>query len=114
MSTWFLYNNRAAKAAVREAMADQAARAPAAAVTPDNAPHPPACTPTSHSREEIKDLKKERNAVRRRLQLALGAQIDNVARPNSSAASRTSNEVIRRWSGTPPPAQATPTNSPGN
>lgn len=33
------------------------------------------------AREEIQELKRERDALKRRLQLALGAEIDNAAQP---------------------------------
>ncbi|MET9657392.1 hypothetical protein [Streptomyces sp. NPDC006510] len=50
-----------------------------AALPSESGPRPPACIPTSLSREEIQDLKREREGLKQRVQLALGAEIDNVA-----------------------------------
>ncbi|MFC7812698.1 DUF6262 family protein [Streptomyces olivaceus] len=82
VSTWFVYNKPAVKAAIRRAMNDQAHHGTEAA----SAPRPERTTPASlHTdlalaREEIQDLKRERDALKRRVQLALGAEIDNAAR----------------------------------
>ncbi|MGW7459976.1 DUF6262 family protein [Streptomyces sp. NPDC054797] len=82
VSTWFVYNQPAVKAAVRDAMSDQAHHGAEAAA----APRPERTTPASlhtdlaFAREEIQDLKRERDGLKRRMQLALGAEIDNVAR----------------------------------
>ncbi|MEU6882171.1 DUF6262 family protein [Streptomyces sp. NPDC046712] len=81
VSTWFVYNEPAVKAAVRDAMNDQAHHGMEAAA----APRPERTTPASlhtdlaFAREEIQDLKRERDGLKRRVQLALGAEIDHVA-----------------------------------
>lgn len=81
VSTSFVYNKPAIKAAIRDAMRDQAQHGVEAA----EVPRPERATPASlHTdlalaREEIQELKRERDALKRRVQLALGAEIDNVA-----------------------------------
>ncbi|MDF3142846.1 MULTISPECIES: tyrosine-type recombinase/integrase [unclassified Streptomyces] len=81
VSTWFVYNKPAIKAAIRDAMRGQAQHGVEAAAVP----RPERATPASlHTdlalaREEIQELKRERDALKRRVQLALGAEIDNVA-----------------------------------
>jgi hypothetical protein len=77
VSTWFVYNNPEIKAAIN----DQTHHGVEAAA----APRPERATPASlHTdlalaSDEIKDLKRERDALKHRVQLALGAEIDNVA-----------------------------------
>ncbi|MGW8761525.1 hypothetical protein ACWGN5_03385 [Streptomyces sp. NPDC055815] len=82
MSTWFVYNQPAVKAAVRDAMSAPTHHGTEAAA----APRPERTTPAglhtdlAFAREEIQDLKRERDGLKRRVQLSLGAEIDNVAR----------------------------------
>jgi chromosome segregation ATPase len=84
VSTWFVYNNSEIKAAVRDAMNDQTHHGVEVAATP----RPERATPASLrtdlalAGEEIKDLKRERDALKHRVQLALGAEIDNVTQPD--------------------------------
>ncbi|MGP3987048.1 DUF6262 family protein [Streptomyces sp. 3N207] len=81
VSTWFVYNNPTVKAVIRDAMSDQAQHGMEAAAVP----RPERATPASvHTdlalaREEIQELKRECGTLKRRVQLALGAEIDNVA-----------------------------------
>ncbi|MEU0569246.1 DUF6262 family protein [Nonomuraea sp. NPDC005983] len=83
VSTWFVYNTPAIRDTIRQAMSEQAQHGVQAAAVP----RPERATPASlytdlaMAREEIQELKRERDALKRRLQLALGAEIDNAAQP---------------------------------
>ncbi|MCW8101735.1 DUF6262 family protein [Streptomyces tauricus] len=80
VSTWFVYNNSEIKAAVRDAMNDQTHHGVEVAAAPRHERATPASlrTDLALAGEEIKDLKRERDALKHRIQLALGAEIDNV------------------------------------
>ncbi|WP_406514040.1 DUF6262 family protein [Streptomyces sp. NBC_00161] len=82
VSTWFVYNQPVVKAAVRDAMSDQTHHGTEAAAAPRSGRTTPASlhTDLAFAREEIQDLKRERDQLKRRVQLALGAEIDNVTR----------------------------------
>jgi len=84
VSTWFAYNTPAIKAAIRNAMSDQAqhGREAAALPRPERARPASLHTDLALAREEIQELKRERDALKQRVQLALGAEIDNVAQPD--------------------------------
>jgi chromosome segregation ATPase len=78
VSTWFVYNTPELLSTVREAMRDQL----------DNGPESHPTPATSHSlttdltlaREEIRDLRTERDRLRTRVQLNLGAELDTTTR----------------------------------
>ncbi|MFJ1602311.1 DUF6262 family protein [Streptomyces sp. NPDC088253] len=81
VSTWFVYNNSEIKAAIRDAINDQTHHGVEAAAAPRHERATPASlrTDLAVAGEEIKDLKRERDVLKHRVQLALGAEIDNVA-----------------------------------
>lgn len=81
VSTWFVYNKPAVKAAIQNAMSGQAHHGVETAATPRPERATPAGlhTDLALAREEIQGLKSERDSLKRRVQLALGAEIDNVA-----------------------------------
>ncbi|MGY1503698.1 DUF6262 family protein (plasmid) [Streptomyces sp. QTS52] len=81
VSTWFVYNNPEVKAAIRDAMNDQTHHGIEAAAAPRSERATPASlhTDLALAREEIQDLKRERDTLKRRVQLALRAEIDHVA-----------------------------------
>lgn len=81
VSTWFVYNTSELITAIRDAMQDQI----------DNGPRPNHDTPApvtgrsvatdlSLAREEIRDLRLQRDKLRVRLQLSLGADLDTTTR----------------------------------
>ncbi|QOV40912.1 hypothetical protein IM697_22530 [Streptomyces ferrugineus] len=78
MSTWFVHNTPAIKAAVRNAMSDQAQHGVEAAAVPGPERATPAGLHTELplAREEIQELKRERDALKHRVRLALIAEID--------------------------------------
>ncbi|MFG2651198.1 DUF6262 family protein [Streptomyces sp. NPDC048436] len=80
VSTWFVYNSPTVKAAIQNAMNTQAEHGTTAAAVPHSERATPASlrTDLALAREEINDLKQERNTLKHRIQLALGTQIDNV------------------------------------
>ncbi|MFG3142765.1 DUF6262 family protein [Streptomyces sp. NPDC048211] len=82
VSTWFVYNNPAVKSATQDAMLVQTDQGMAAAAVAPRERATPASlhTDLALARAEIKDLKRERDTLTRRVQLALGAEIDNAAR----------------------------------
>jgi len=81
VSTWFIYNTPTLLTAVRDAMRDQLESGPRQTVET-------AAPVSSHSlstdlalaREEIRDLRLERDRLRTRVQLALGADLDAITR----------------------------------
>ncbi|CAM5330348.1 putative protein OS=Streptomyces griseomycini OX=66895 GN=FHS37_003455 PE=4 SV=1 [Streptomyces griseomycini] len=81
VSTWFVHNTPAINAAIRNAMSDQAqhGREAAAVPRPERATPAGLHTDLALAREEIQEPKRERDALKRRVQLALGAEIDNAA-----------------------------------
>jgi len=81
VSTWFVYNKPEIKTAILDAMNDQTRHGAEAAATPRSERATPASlhTDLALAREEIQDLKRERDALKHRVQLALGAEIDTVA-----------------------------------
>ncbi|NUW46016.1 hypothetical protein HT134_38765 [Nonomuraea rhodomycinica] len=83
MSTWFVYNTPAISAAIRQAMSEQALHGVQAAAVPRPERAIPASlhTDLAIARQEIQELKREREALKHRLQLALGAEIDNAVQP---------------------------------
>ncbi|MET7332052.1 DUF6262 family protein [Nonomuraea sp. NPDC005650] len=83
VSTWFVYNTAALRAAIRQAMSEQAQHGVQAAAVPRPARATPASlhTDLATAREEIQELKRERDALKHRLRFALGAEIDNAVQP---------------------------------
>lgn len=81
VSTWFVYNTPAIKSAIHNAMSDQAqhGREATAMPRPERATPASLHTDLALAREEIQELRRERDALKHRVQLALGAEIDNVA-----------------------------------
>ncbi|MFD9378467.1 DUF6262 family protein [Streptomyces sp. NPDC059999] len=81
VSTWFVYNTPAIKSAIRNAISDQAqhGREATAMPRPERATPASLHTDLALAREEIQELRRERDALKHRVQLALGAEIDNVA-----------------------------------
>uniref|UniRef100_A0AAU2VFD3 DUF6262 family protein n=1 Tax=Streptomyces sp. NBC_00003 TaxID=2903608 RepID=A0AAU2VFD3_9ACTN len=82
VSTWFVYNCPEVHSAARTAMQEQDQHGlPAAAITPRQRVSA-ASLHTDHAlaRDEIKELKTERDRLRERVRLALGAEIDDVQR----------------------------------
>ncbi|MEU2716182.1 DUF6262 family protein [Streptomyces sp. NPDC007205] len=82
VSTWFVYNQPQVRNAVQTAMHEQRAHGRRTAATPDSRLVTPAGLQTelALAREEIKDLKKERDRLRERVRLSLGAELDDVGR----------------------------------
>lgn len=88
VSTWFIYNQPRVHQAVQDGIAAQRDHVRQESPVPD-ARHVSAAglrTDLALAREEIKDLKKERDRLRDRLRLSLGAELDEVNR----------NELIQR------------------
>ncbi|MGW0578015.1 DUF6262 family protein [Streptomyces sp. NPDC002920] len=80
VSTWFVYNKPEVKTAILDAMNDQTRHGAEAAATPRSQRTPIGLhTDLAFAREEIQDLKRERDTLKQRVQLALGAEIDNVS-----------------------------------
>ncbi len=81
VSTWFVYNKPEIKTAILDAMNDQTRHGAEAAATPRSERATPASlhTDLALAHEEIQDLKRERDTLKHRVQLALGAEIDNVS-----------------------------------
>jgi hypothetical protein len=81
VSTWFVYNKPPVQDAVQAAMHEQrqhgrtAAGSGSGQVTPSGLQ-----TELALAREEIKDLKKERDRLRERVRLTLGAELEDVGR----------------------------------
>ncbi|GAB7188993.1 hypothetical protein ATKI12_8824 [Kitasatospora sp. Ki12] len=82
VSTWFVYNRPEVHQAVQAAAQEQARHGlTAAAVIPvQRVSQASLLTDLALAREEIKDLKTERDRLRERVRLALGAEIDDVQR----------------------------------
>ncbi|MFE9123716.1 DUF6262 family protein [Streptomyces sp. NPDC007172] len=82
VSTWFVYNSPDVHQAVRAAIQEQARHGiPAAAVLPrQRVSEAGLQTDLALAREEIRDLKTERDRLQARVRLALGAEIDDVQR----------------------------------
>ncbi|KAK1177977.1 DUF6262 family protein [Streptomyces sp. NBS 14/10] len=91
VSTWFVYNRPEVHQAVQAAIREQARHGiPAAAVVPrQRVSEASLQTDLALAREEIKDLKTERDRLQERVRLALGAEIEQVQQP----------ELLRRTRG---------------
>ncbi|MFF7240388.1 DUF6262 family protein [Streptomyces collinus] len=82
VSTWFVYNQPQVRDAVQTAMHEQRDHGRPAAAVPGSKQVTPAGlhTELALARDEIKDLKKERDRLRERVRLSLGAELDDVDR----------------------------------
>ncbi|WP_405908195.1 DUF6262 family protein [Streptomyces sp. NBC_00828] len=82
VSTWFVYNQAQVRDAVRAAMREQHEQGRQVSGSGSRQPVTPAglYTELALARDEIKDLKKERDRLRERVRLTLGAELDDVDR----------------------------------
>ncbi|WP_051786786.1 MULTISPECIES: DUF6262 family protein [Streptomyces] len=80
VSTWFVYNQPQVHRAVREGIASQRERVRQDSTAPVAQQVSPAGlrTDLALAREEIKDLKRERDQLLNRVRLSLGAELDGV------------------------------------
>ncbi|WP_405798606.1 DUF6262 family protein [Streptomyces sp. NBC_01506] len=88
VSTWFVYNQPQVHQAVQDGITAQQARGRQNSLAPEASQVSQAGlrTDLALAREEIKDLKKERDRLRNRVRLSLGAELEGVNR----------NELIER------------------
>lgn len=102
VSTWFVYNSAEVKTAIWDAMQEQTHHGVEAAAAPRRERATPASlhTDLALAREEIQDLKRERDVLKQRVQLALARKSTTWRKSVSSIASRIWNIKIRRWSET--------------
>ncbi|MER7683893.1 DUF6262 family protein [Streptomyces sp. NPDC097610] len=82
VSTWFLYNQLKVREAVQTAMHEQQHHKGRTSPSSSTQQVSPAGlhTELALAREEIRDLKKERDRLRERVRLSLGAELDDVDR----------------------------------
>jgi phage shock protein A len=82
VSTWFVYNQSQVHRAVQEGIATQQEHGRRNSPAPGAQQVSPAGlrTDLALAREEIKDLKKERDRLRNRVRLSLGTELDQVSR----------------------------------
>ncbi|WP_329218023.1 DUF6262 family protein [Streptomyces sp. NBC_01485] len=82
VSTWFVYNQPPVRAAVEAAMSEQRGQRGKHTPPASRQQVAPAGlhTELALAREEIKDLKKERDRLRDRVRLSFGAELDDVGR----------------------------------
>ncbi|MFE7550920.1 DUF6262 family protein [Streptomyces gardneri] len=80
VSTWFVYNQPQVHRAVQDGITAQRTRGRQNSHTPEASQVSPAGLQTdlALAREEIKDLKKERDRLRNRVRLSLGAELEGV------------------------------------
>ncbi|MFJ5686604.1 DUF6262 family protein [Streptomyces sp. NPDC093099] len=80
VSTWFVYNQPQVHQAVQNGITAQQARGRQNSLAPEASQVSPAGlrTDLALAREEIKDLKKERDRLRNRVRLSLGAELEGV------------------------------------
>ncbi|MFF8478300.1 DUF6262 family protein [Streptomyces sp. NPDC015414] len=80
VSTWFVYNQSQVHRAVQDGITAQRTRGRQNSHTPEAPQVSPAGlrTDLALAREEIKDLKKERDRLRDRVRLSLGAELESV------------------------------------
>ncbi|CAL9531826.1 DUF6262 family protein [Streptomyces cellulosae] len=81
VSTWFVYNQPQVHQAVQDGITAQRTRGHQNPPTPEAPQVSPAGlrTDLALAREEIKDLKKERDRLRNRVRLSLGAELEGVS-----------------------------------
>ncbi|WP_406436671.1 DUF6262 family protein [Streptomyces sp. NBC_00631] len=82
VSTWFVYNKPQVQDAIQAAMHEQRQHGRRTVTGPSSGQVTPAGLQTelALARQEIKDLKKERDRLRERVRLSLGAELDDVGR----------------------------------
>lgn len=81
VSTWFVYNNAAVRAAIEDAMREQHGEDPKATVrTADDRTSQGLRAELADARAEIRDLRNERERLRLRLQRNLGEQVNAIAK----------------------------------
>lgn len=82
VSTWFVYNHSQVHDAVQAGMTTQRKQGLRGQPTPAKQQASPAALQTelALAREEIKDLKRERDRLRERVRMSLGAEIEEVDR----------------------------------
>ncbi|MFF2128460.1 DUF6262 family protein [Streptomyces olivochromogenes] len=82
VSTWFVYNQPQVRDAAQAAMCEQREQGRQVSGAESRQQVTPAGlhTELALARDEIKDLKKERDRLRERVQLSLGAELDDVDR----------------------------------
>ncbi|MEV7523118.1 DUF6262 family protein [Streptomyces sp. NPDC091371] len=82
VSTWFVYNQPQVRNAVQTGMATQREQGLQRPAAPGRQQVSPAALQTelALARDEIRDLKKERDRLRERVRLSLGAEIEEVDR----------------------------------
>ncbi|MFE9816701.1 DUF6262 family protein [Streptomyces sp. NBC_00236] len=80
VSTWFVYNQPQVHQAVQDGISAQRTRGRQNSPAPEASQVSPAGlrTDLALAREEIKDLKKERDRLRNRVRLSLGAELEGV------------------------------------
>ncbi|MEU0655215.1 DUF6262 family protein [Streptomyces albogriseolus] len=80
VSTWFVYNQPQVHQAVQDGITAQRTRGRQNSHAPETSQVSPAGlrTDLALAREEIKDLKKERDRLRNRVRLSLGAELEGV------------------------------------
>ena len=80
VSTWFVYNQPQVHQAVQDGITGQGTRGRQNCPAPEASQVSPAGlrTDLALAREEIKDLKKERDRLRHRVRLSLGAELEGV------------------------------------
>lgn len=80
VSTWFVYNQPQVHQAVQDGITAQQTRGRQNSHAPETSQVSPAglLTDLALAREEIKDLKKERDRLRNRVRLSLGAELEGV------------------------------------
>lgn len=88
VSTWFCYNKAAVKDAIECALAEQAESGALNASEPHSTRVTQSGVETdlALAREEIRQLRKERDSYKQRAQLALGAELDDVSHAELLAA----------------------------
>ncbi|MFE9823588.1 DUF6262 family protein [Streptomyces sp. NPDC005791] len=84
VSTWFVYNQPQVHQAVQVGITAQRARGRQNSLVPEASQVSPAGlrTDLALAREEIKDLKQERDRLRNRVRLSLGAELEGLNRNN--------------------------------
>lgn len=87
VSTWFTSNHHDVRIAVQTAMADQLENGLTRAATPPRERVGAASLQTelSLTRHELTQTRRERDRLRSKVQLALGAELDEVTRPTNRA-----------------------------
>ncbi len=82
VSTWFTYNQRDVRAAIEAAVAEQLEHGMAVAATPprERVSATSLHTELALTRQELAEARRDRDRLRTKVQLALGAELDEVTR----------------------------------